>query len=86
MGNGSELSGGTYAGITVNNGDTLVLKNISAVTDAKENKIATNNGTVMFTGTGGMDVKASVDGTGKMIVDGMDVVLGENVYKNHTKL
>ena len=78
QGNGRPLSGGTYNGITINSGDTLVLKNISTVTDAANNKIATNNGTVLLSGSGTMAVKASVDGTGKLIVDGVDAVLGEN--------
>ena len=77
-GNGSTLSGGVYAGVIVNNEDTFVLKNVRTVTDGANNKIATNNGTVLLSGSGTMAVKASVDGTGKLIVDGVDAVLGEN--------
>ncbi|MBQ0067937.1 MAG: hypothetical protein KBS60_07155 [Phascolarctobacterium sp.] len=76
-GNGHSLNGMGWKGVTVGAGDSLVLSNIKEVSNFADGIVAVNNGEFSLE-SGNMLVKAGLNGTGTLKVNGANVTVYNN--------
>lgn len=80
-GNGHAFYGGQFAGITVQEDDTLTFNDVSMLDDFQGGKAVINDGTVEFTNSYKTQLNASIvsgtDGKGTVSIENAEVVLAE---------
>lgn len=80
-GNGHAFYGGQFAGITVQEDDTLTFNDVSMLDDFQGGKVVINDGTVEFTNSYKTQLNASIvsgtDGKGTVSIENAEVVLAE---------